>query len=97
MLTEEEKKYFEKSVKEYRFLSKVILAPLSIPVAMLIYCCANPYEKDADALIPMLITGLVLFVAGYVGYMSLRIKGDIFEEIVKKPGFDEQSKSQKDD
>lgn len=97
MLTENEKKYFEKSVKEYRFLSKVILAPLSIPVAMLIYCYANPYEKDANELMSTLIMGVVLSVAGYVGYMSLRIKGDVFEEIVKKPGFDEQSKSKKED
>ncbi len=93
----EEKKYFEQCVKQYRFLSKVILVPLSIPVAMLIYCSANFHNKDANELMPMLIVGLVLFVAGYVGYMSFRIKADILEEIATKPGFDEQSKSRKKD
>lgn len=93
MLTAEEQEYFKKSIKQYRFLSKVILAPLSIPVAILIYCAANFHNKDANELMPTLIVGLVLFVAGYVGYMSFRIKGDILEELLTKPGFDEQAKS----
>lgn len=93
MLTEEEKEYFKKSVKEYRFLSKVVLPLFLIPVGVLIYCFTNFHSKDANELMPMLITGLVLFVGAYVGYMSLHIKADIFEEIATKPGFGEQSKS----
>ena len=88
MLIEEEKKYFEKSVKQYKFFSKLCLVPMSIPVAVLIYCYSNFHNKDSNELMPTLIIGLVLFVATYVAYMSFRIKADILEEIAIKTGFE---------
>jgi amino acid permease len=96
-MLEEEKSYFNKSVKQYRFLSKICLVFMFIPVAILIYCYANPQNKDANKLIPTLITGLIFFVAIYVGYMSLQTKADILEEIATKPGFDEHLKTENQD
>lgn len=95
MLTEEEKEYFSKSVKQYRFLAKLTLLPMLIPVAMLTYCSFNFWNKDANQLMPTLIMGLVFFVATYVGFMSFQIKADILEEIATKPGFDELMKTKK--
>jgi hypothetical protein len=92
MPTEQEKKYFEKMIKQYRFLSKLCLVPMSIPAAVLIYCLINRHSKDINELMPTLIMGLVLFVATYVGYMSLKSKADIINEIIMRPGFDENEK-----
>jgi hypothetical protein len=91
MLTEEEKKYFVKIVKQYKLFSKLCLIPMSIPVAILIYCYINLHEKDVNELMPMLMTGSFFFVVTYVGYMSFNIKADIINEIALKPGFEEKS------
>ncbi|NLW82844.1 MAG: hypothetical protein GXY41_00320 [Phycisphaerae bacterium] len=82
MLSEENKGYFEKSIKQYYFLSKVALIPMLIPIGILIYCSERILDEKPFSL-NTLIMGIVLFVATYVGYMSLRIKADILKDILR--------------
>ena len=82
MLTEKQKAHFEKSIKQYRFLGKLCIIPMLIPIAILIYCVLR-IDNGGDFSLNILIMGIVFFVVTWVGYMSFNIKADILKDIVE--------------
>lgn len=86
-MLKKKKEYFNKSAKQYRFLSKLCFIPMLIPVGSLIYIAI----KDEVRMLSLIID-IVLFVAIYVGYMSLRIKADILDEISAAISSDDDGK-----
>ena len=90
MLTEDEKKYYEKRIKEYKFLRKTFLYSIFIPVGIFIYCIKTIEEGDLS----LIIFGIVIFVVAYVGLISFQTKADILNDILNKTEFKKQSKSE---
>lgn len=86
MLTEDEKEYYEKRIKQYRYLRKLALYFIFIPVGIFIYRIKTIEEGDLS----LIIFGMVIFVAVYTGLMSFQTKADILNDIVNKSGFERQ-------
>ena len=93
MLSEEEKAFYNKRIKQYRELKKVAIVFMSLPIGILIYCLYT-YESD-DVSVSLLIFGIIILVAGYIRVEFFQIHADILNEIINKPGFEEQSKPEK--
>jgi len=85
MLTEEEKKCYEKNIKMYNKFSKYTILMMFIPVGFLIYKIAiSTTNESRDYLsVTDIITLGFFFVVIYVGYMSFRIKADILKDILE--------------
>lgn len=82
MLNDKQKEYFKKSVKQYRFLAKLCLIPMLIPIAVIIYCILA-IDNESGFSMNTLIMGIIFFVATYVGFMSFNIKADILKDILE--------------
>lgn len=64
-----------------------------LPIGVLIY---GLYTYESGNLsISLLILGITLLIAGYIRVEFLQIHANILNEIINKPGFEEQSKPEK--
>jgi hypothetical protein len=82
VLTEREQAYCHRLIKMYRFLAKVALIPMAIPVAGVCYHCWRG-GTVATVRLETLVTEIVLFVAVWTGFMSFHIKADVIRDILR--------------
>lgn len=87
MLTEEEKEYYQKTIKAYKSLSKISWSYLVIPGLILLYYCV--IKKPLDN-IGTIIFWTAICVLSYTRAVFFDFKADILNDIVNKPGFGEK-------
>jgi hypothetical protein len=93
MLTADEKEYYKKIIKQYKFISKAALIFTIIPVGALLYFIKT-YKGGWESLISLGFS-IALTLVSYERYLSFKMHAGILNVIANKPGFEKPSEPEK--